>query len=105
MRQPEGFIKPGEEHLVCKLNKGIYSLRQSGRVWHQTLRGELVKIGLKPGDADPTVYFCFGNNSSIQIPGWYVNDGLLASNTTAYMDKMINNIRGSFDIEALGEPD
>ena len=23
MRQPEGFIKQGEEHLVCKLNKDI----------------------------------------------------------------------------------
>ena len=105
MRQPKGFIKPGEEHLICKLNKGIYGLCQSGRVWHQTLRGELGKIGLKPGDADPTVYFCFGNNGSIQIAGWYVNDSLLASNTTTYMDEMINNIKGSFDIEYLGESD
>ena len=69
MRQPKGFIKAGEEHLVCKLNKGIYNLHQSGRVWYQTLRGELGKIGLKPSDANPTVYFCFGNNSSIQIAG------------------------------------
>ena len=45
------------------------------------LRGELAKIGLKPGDTDPTVYFHFGNNSSIEIAGWYVYDGLLASNT------------------------
>ena len=63
------------------------------------------KIGLKPGDADPTVYFHFGNNSSIQIAGWSVDDGLLALNTTTYVDEMINNIRGSFDIEDLGEPD
>ena len=99
MDQPEGFIKPGEEHLVCKLNKGIYGLWQSGQVWHQTLRGELGKIGLKPSNADPTVYFHFGNNSSIQIAGWYVNDGLLALNTTTYIDEMINNIRGNFDIQ------
>ena len=105
MHQPEGFIKTGEEHLICKLNKGIYSLRQSGRVWHQTLRGELRKIGLKPSDADPTVYFCFGNKGFIQIAGWYVNNGLLASNITTYMDEMINNIRRSFNIEDLGEPD
>ena len=24
MHQPKGFIKQGEEHLICKLNKGIY---------------------------------------------------------------------------------
>ena len=34
MRQPEGFISEGQEHLVCKLNKGIYGLKQSGCIWH-----------------------------------------------------------------------
>ena len=99
MHQPEGFIKLGEEHLICKLNKGIYGLCQSGWVWHRTLRGELWKIGLKSSDIDPTVYFHFR-----QIADWYVDDGLLASNTTAYMDEMIKNSRGSFDIEDLEEP-
>ena len=34
MWQPEGFIADGQQHLVCKLNKGIYGLRQSGHIWH-----------------------------------------------------------------------
>ena len=38
MRQPEGFIEKGKEHLVCKLKKGLYGLKQSGRVWHETLK-------------------------------------------------------------------
>ena len=69
IHQPKGFIKSGEEHLICKLNKGIYSSQQVGWVWHQTLKGELGKIGLKLGDADSTIYFCFRNNGSIQIAG------------------------------------
>jgi hypothetical protein len=105
MRQPEGFVQPGKENLVCKLYKGIYGLKQSGRVWHHTLKSELGKLGFTPGDADTTVYFKFGEGGNIQLSGWYVDDGLLAANSTESMDRMINDIRGSFDIQDLGEPD
>ena len=27
MRQPEGYIQPGKEHLVCKLEKLLYALK------------------------------------------------------------------------------
>jgi hypothetical protein len=31
MEQPEGFTQPGQEHLVCKLKKSFYGLKQSPR--------------------------------------------------------------------------
>ena len=34
MKQPEGFIKMGEEHFVRKLEKSIYGLKQSPRCWN-----------------------------------------------------------------------
>ena len=57
MRQPDGFIVEGKEDLICKLNKSMYGLKQSGRVWHHTLRSELQKISFTPGEADTTVFF------------------------------------------------
>ena len=57
------------------------------------------------GEADFTVYFRYSQDRSIEIAGWYIDDGLLAANSTEAMDKMVSNIKGSFDIQDLGEPD
>nr|KAJ0220468.1 hypothetical protein LSAT_V11C200058650 [Lactuca sativa] len=35
MKQPEGFVMPGNEHKVCKLKKSLYGLKQEPKQWHQ----------------------------------------------------------------------
>lgn len=40
MKQPEGFITPGQEHLVCKLKQSIYGLKPSSRCWNHALDSE-----------------------------------------------------------------
>ena len=105
MKQPEGFVEEGKEHMVCKLHKGVYGLKQSGRVWHETLKRELERIGLKAGTADASVFFRFGEEGSAEIAGWYVDDGLLATTSIESMDRLINQIGGGFDIKNLGEPE
>ena len=34
MKQPEGFISKGQEHLVCRLKRSIYGLKQTPRCWN-----------------------------------------------------------------------
>ena len=62
MHQPKGFVKNGEEDLVCKLNKSIFGLKKSGRMWHGTMEREMERIGFTPRKADPTVYIQLRNN-------------------------------------------
>ena len=48
MEQAHGQVKPGNENLVCRLNKSLYGLKQSGRTWNQTFTrflDSLIEVG------------------------------------------------------------
>ena len=68
------------------------------------MRREMERIGFTPVKADPMVYIQLGNNGEIGVAGWYVDDGLLAANSVETMEKMVSDIKGSFNIEDLGKP-
>ncbi|CAB4039167.1 Retrovirus-related Pol poly from transposon TNT 1-94, partial [Paramuricea clavata] len=66
VEQPKGYEKVGGngKKLVCKLNKSLYGLKQSGRNWNATLHNYLVKEGFMQSQADPCVYHKFVNGDA-----------------------------------------
>ena len=56
MTQPEGYIQPGNEHFVCKLNKSLYGLKESGCNWNCMLNEFLVNFGCIQFVGDTCVY-------------------------------------------------
>jgi len=57
--KPEGFeIKsslPGKK-LVCRLNKSLYGLKQSGRNWNTLLHSFLIENGFSKSLTDTCIY-------------------------------------------------
>ena len=56
MSQPDGYVRPGEEHLVCKLKKFLYGLKQSSRCWNRALSNYLESLSFAQSSADTCVY-------------------------------------------------
>lgn len=77
MEQPEMFIKY-EESKVCKLQKLLYGLKQSGRKWYKKIDGYITSIGGKRTMADPCIYVFYNNDDRV-IMAIYVDDIILAS--------------------------
>ncbi|GAW08069.1 retrovirus-related pol polyprotein [Lentinula edodes] len=57
MKQPDGFIQPGSEHLVCKLKKSIYGTMQGSHDWQETLAAGYNKDGYTTSRADPCIRY------------------------------------------------
>lgn len=52
MKQPEGFVVPSKEQLVCKLKRSLYGLKQAPRQWYKKFDTFMLSQGFKRSHAD-----------------------------------------------------
>ena len=78
MRQPPGHVDRDHPTWLCKLNKGLYGLKQAGRLWHAVMRNCILDMGFDPCANDPCLFKQFTNNRCICIIALYVDDLLIA---------------------------
>lgn len=103
MIQPQGYIKPGQESKVCKLHKGIYGLKQSGRKWFERFEKSLKKLGFAKSSSDPSLYIHTRGTSSV-ILLVYVDDILMASNSEHLLRVIKQLLTSEFEMTEMGEP-
>ena len=77
MAQPTGFIKVGEEHLVCQLKRNLYGLKQASRAWNSKFNSFLIQYELQRSEADPCVYHQQANGVLTIVAIW-VDDCLIS---------------------------
>jgi transposase InsO family protein len=102
MEQPEGFVEAGKEHLVCRLKKSLYGLKQSGRQWYQRMNDVLLNMSFYHLEADHCVYV-FKDSSTIIILTLYVDDLLLISNSLKKLTQFKERLSVTFQMKDLGE--
>jgi len=105
VQQPPGYEHSDESgsHLICHLKKSLYGLKESGRNWHHTLTDFLKSKGFTVSDTDPCVYSSeTPTNEQIIILFW-VDDILLASNSTALIESTKQELNKQFKMVDRGE--
>lgn len=56
MKQLEGFSSKDGEHLVCKLNKSLYGLKQASRQWYKKFHEIITSFGFEENIMDECIY-------------------------------------------------
>jgi hypothetical protein len=101
MQQPEGF-KQGGKKYVCRLNKSLYGLKQSSRLWGETLGAVLLELGFKKTYSDASLYIYDRDNIKVIMPV-FVDDITLASKSQEALDNFVAELGKHFKLRDLGE--
>ena len=102
MVQPEGFKEEGKEHMVCKLRKSIYGLKQASRQWYLKFDEIVTSLGFVENKIDQCIYLKVSGRKFIFLV-LYVDDILLASSDLSLLHETKILLSKSFDMKDLGE--
>lgn len=101
MHQPPGFARPGTEHLVCKLHRSLYGLKQSPRAWYARLHAALLAWNLIQSNADPNLYFAHIGQHTVALLV-YVDDILLTGSCPQLIAQLKHHLHTTFRTKDLG---
>jgi hypothetical protein len=102
MRQPQGFVQPGQEDRVCLLKKSLYGLRQAGRAWYHKIDTALSDLGFAALASDHCIYVQHLDDQVTFIV-LYVDDLLLISNSLPGLTALKAGLSDRFEMTDLGE--
>jgi hypothetical protein len=102
MEQPEGFVQKGREHLVCKLRKSLYGLKQSGRAWYECIHIFFVNKGFTRSHADHSLYV-LQTCHYIVIVIIYVDDLIILASNVDVINELKASLESEFEMSDLGE--
>ena len=101
MLQPPGFIKLGAEHLVCKLHRSLYGLKQSPRAWYARLHAALLLWNLIQSNSDPNLYYSHtGCDTTVLLV--YVDDILITGSNPRLLEQLKTHLHTTFRTNDLG---
>lgn len=96
------FLKPfvrSDGTVLTQIQRGIYGLKQAGKLWHDKLVVLLKEFGLEQLEGFPCI-FKLKTKEGIMFVAVYVDDMMIACNNKLMREKLMNFLKRDFpDIE------
>ena len=104
MEQPEGYEVRShtDKKLVCKLERSLYGLKQSGRNWNKLLHDHLTQNEFLQNQADHCVYTREREHEKVIMVIW-VDDLLIAASDENAMKVTKDMLAARFKMKDLGK--
>jgi hypothetical protein len=100
-RMPEVYNSKSRNMYSIKLQRSLYGLKQSGRMWYNHLSEYLLKEGFENNSICPCI-FIKKSESGFAIVAVYVND-LNLMDTPEELTKTANYLKNEFEMKDLGK--
>ena len=102
MMQLEGVIVKKQEHMVCKLKRSIYGLKQASRSWNIRFDQAIKSFGFEQ-NLDESCVYKRHRDKVVMFLLLYVDDILLIGNDVGVMSSVKFWLSSQFDMKDLGE--
>jgi hypothetical protein len=80
MEQPKGFEEPGKEDWVWELHKGLYGMKQGGRLWNKHMDAGMKTIGFTQLSVEHCIYYR-RSDSGVVFAAVHVDDFTVAASS------------------------
>jgi hypothetical protein len=101
MDQSQGFVQDGKEHLVCKLKKSLYELKQSSRAGYQHINMFFTHECFSRSQADHSLYVK-QTGEYLLIVIIYVDDLIISTNNVSILKWLKSRLEDEFEVSDLG---
>jgi hypothetical protein len=100
MEQPEGYVIVGQEDKVLLLNRSLYGLKQSPKIWQDDVTQHLISLCFERCAIDPCVYIRSDEEQQLFTAVYvHVDDMGITGNDTATFKTEISS---KWEMEDLG---
>ena len=101
MEQPQGFEEKGKEEWVWKIQQGLYGMKQSSRIWNQTMNKQMLSWGFTRLSCESCIYY-WNSDSGTIVSAVQVNDFLSIASNGEENEHFKNQMRRVWTISDLG---
>ena len=99
---PDNLKHLDKSLLVAKVNKAIYGLKQSPRLWNQNIDNNMQKLHFTKSQLDPCLYIKHKNGETLYV-AIFVDDIVIAGTSPGVVTEFKNQLKSIYKCKDLGK--